>query len=225
MMNMNKLSILALAGFVLAGAAYATQVAGKQDPAPAPAPAAAPKATVAELGKAAPAFALKDIAGKEVKLADYKGKIVVLEWFQPSCPVCVAQYKEDGACRVTSDKLSKDGIVWLLVNSTEANNPDSKVEDNKKFFEGVKTTRTVLFDSDGKVGMAYGAKTTPHCYVIDAKGNLAYRGAIHNAMEKDAKEKVNYVEAAVAELKAGKPVTKADTKSYGCGVKYAKAKP
>ena len=219
MMNMNKLSILALAGFALAGAAFATGD-GKQEPAPAPKAAPA-----AELGKAAPAFALKDIAGKEVKLADYKGKIVVLEWFQPSCPVCQAHYKDDGACRTTSDKLSKDGIVWLLVNSTEANNDDSKAENNKKFFEERKITRTVLFDTDGKTGMAYGARTTPHCFVIDAKGNLAYRGAIDNAMEKDAKEKVNYVEAAVSELKAGKPVTKAESKPYGCGVKYAKAKP
>jgi peroxiredoxin len=222
MMNVNKLSILALAGFVLAGAAFATQVAGKQEPAPAPAPKPAP---AAELGKAAPTFALKDLAGKEVKLADYKGKIVVLEWFQPSCPVCQAQYKDEGACRTTSDRLTKDGIVWLLVNSTEANNADSKIEDNKKFFENLKITRNVLMDTDGKTGMAYGARTTPHCFVIDAKGNLAYRGAIDNAMEKDAKDKINYVEAAVAELKAGKPVSHADTKSYGCGVKYAHAKP
>jgi peroxiredoxin len=220
MMNMNKISILALAGFVLAGAAFATQVAGKQEPAP-----ALKAARGAELGKTAPPFTLKDLAGKDVSLADYKGKIVVLEWFQPSCPVCQAQYKDEGACRTTSDKLTKDGIVWLLVNSTEANNADSKVEDNKKFFENLKITRTVLMDTEGKTGMAYGARTTPHCFVIDAKGNLAYRGAIDNAMEKDAKDKINYVEAAVAELKAGKPVSHADTKSYGCGVKYAHAKP
>ncbi len=220
MMNVNKLSILALASLVLAGAAFATQVAGKQEP------AAAPKAApVAELGKAAPAFVLKDLNGKELKLADYKGKIVVLEWFQPSCPYCKATYEEKGACRLSADKLTKDGVVWLLVNSTEAANPDSKIENNKKFFDDLKLSRTVLMDTDGKAGMAYGAKTTPHCFVIDAKGNLAYRGAIDNAQEKDVKTPVNYVEAAVAELKAGKPVTTADTKSYGCGVKYAKAKP
>jgi peroxiredoxin len=221
MMNMNKLSILALAGMLLAGAAFATQDTGKAAPAPEVRKEAAPAA----LGKAAPAFELKGLDGKTVKLADYKGKIVVLEWFQPSCPFCQATYKEDGACRVSADKLTKDGVVWLLVNSTNDKLDDSKVENNKKFFEALKISRNVLMDTDGKVGMAYGAKSTPHCFVIDAKGNLAYRGAIDNGQEKDAKEKVNYVEAAVAELKAGKPVTHADTKSYGCGVKYATAKP
>ena len=173
------------------------------------------KAVVAEVGKAAPVFALKDLDGKEVKLSDYKGKIVVLEWFQPSCPYCDAGYKEGGNCRTSSDKLTKDGVVWLLVNSNNAEHPDSKPETNKEFFKAHGVTHNVLLDTDGKVGRAYGAKTTPHCMVIDAKGSLAYRGAIDNAMEKDAKEKVNYVETAVRELKADKPVTTKETRSYG----------
>jgi peroxiredoxin len=220
---MNKISILALAGFVLAGAAFATQVAGKQEPAKQE--PAKQEAAPAALGKPAPAFALKDLAGKEVSLADYKGKIVVLEWFQPSCPYCQGGYKEDGACRLTSERLTKDGVVWLLVNSTNDSLDDSKVENNKKFFESRKLSHTVLMDADGRVGRTYGAKSTPHCFVIDAKGNLAYRGAIDNMQEKDAKERVNYVVDAVAELKAGKPVTKAETRSYGCSVKYKDAKP
>ena len=173
------------------------------------------KVAVAEIGKAAPAFELKDLDGKAVKLSDYKGKIVVLEWFQPSCPYCVAGYAEDGNCRVTNEKLAKDGVVWLLVNSDNADHPDSKIEANREFMKSRKLSHTVLMDTDGKVGKAYGAKTTPHCMVIDAKGVLAYRGAIDNAKEKDAKEKVNFVEAAVTELKAGKEVTRKDTKSYG----------
>ena len=183
------------------------------------------KVVAAEVGKAAPTFTLKDLDGKEVKLSDYKGKIVVLEWFQPSCPYCVGGYKEDGNCRVTSERMAKDGVVWLLVNSNNADHPDSKIDANKEFFKSRKLSHTVLMDTDGKVGRAYGAKTTPHCMVIDAKGNLAYRGAIDNAMDKEAKEKVNYVGAAVAELKAGKPVTKAETRSYGCSIKYKDAKP
>jgi len=223
MMNMNKLSILALSSILLAGAAFARGEDPKKDQ-------AKPEqkkevAGGAEIGKAAPAFALKDLNGKEVKLADYKGKIVVLEWFQPSCPFCVGGYKEEGNCRTTSEKLTKDGIVWLLVNSTNDSLDDSKAENNKKFFEERKLSHTVLMDTDGSVGRAYGAKSTPHCFVIDAKGNLAYRGAIDNAMEKDAKEKVNFVINAVAEVKAGKAVTKAETKSYGCTVKYKDAKP
>jgi len=212
MMNMNKLSILALAGLVLAGAAYATQVAGKQEPAPAPAPKAAP---AAELGKAAPAFALKDLAGKEVKLADYKGKIVVLEWFQPTCPYDVKGYDEGGNCRSTGEKLAKEDVVVLLVNSSTAKNENADPKSNVEFFKSRKLSPRLLMDPDGKVGHAYGAKSTPHCMVIDAKGNLAYRGAIDNAMEKDAKEKVNYVETAVRELKADKPVTTKETRSYG----------
>ena len=173
------------------------------------------KVAPAEIGKAAPAFELKDLDGKAVKLSDYKGKIVVLEWFQPSCPYCVAGYNEGGNCRTTAEKMGKDGVVYLLVNSYNADHPDSKLDANKEFFKSRKISHTVLMDTDGKVGRAYGAKSTPHCMVIDAKGNLAYRGAIDNAMEKDAKEKVNYVEAAVKELKADKKVTQTETKSYG----------
>jgi len=223
MMNMNKISILALASLVLAGAAFATQVAGKQEPAKAP--EVKKEAAAAELGKAAPAFTLKDLAGKDVSLADYKGKIVVLEWFQPGCPYCQKGYDEGGNCRTTAERLSKDGVVYLLVNSSNADDANAKIDANVEFFKSRKISHTVLMDTDGRVGHAYGAKSTPHCFVIDTKGNLAYRGAIDNALEKDAKEKVNYVANAVAELKAGKAVTKAETRSYGCGVKYKEAKP
>ena len=216
MSTFSKLSILVLAGFALAGSAFALREDGKQER-----PRHEPKKeAMAEIGKPAPAFELKDLDGKSVKLADYKDKIVVLEWFQPSCPFCIGGYAEEGACRLTSEKMQKDGVVWLLVNSTNDGLDDSKAEKNKDFFATRKLRHTVLLDTDGRVGRAYGAKTTPHCMVIDAKGNLAYRGAIDNAQEKDAKEKLNYVETAVRELKAGKPVTKSETRSYGCSVKY-----
>lgn len=217
MSTLNKLSMFALAGLVLAGSAFALREDGKQER---PKHEAKKEAAAAEIGKSAPAFELKDLDGKTVKLSDYKDKIVVLEWFQPSCPFCVGGYKEDGACRLTSEKLSKDGVIWLLVNSTNETLDDSKADKNKEFFASRKLSHTVLLDADGRVGRAYGAKTTPHCMVIDAKGNLAYRGAIDNMQEKDAKEKVNYVETAVRELKAGKPVSKSETRSYGCSVKY-----
>jgi len=175
------------------------------------------KAVVAEIGKAAPAFELKDLDGKTVKLSEYKGKIVVLEWFQPTCPYDVKGYDEGGNCRTTGEKLAKDGVVVLLVNSSDSKaspeNADSK--SNAEFFKSRKLSPRLLMDTEGTVGRAYGAKSTPHCMVIDAKGILAYRGAIDNAMEKDAKDKVNYVEAAVKELKADKKVTQTETKSYG----------
>lgn len=173
------------------------------------------KTVPAEIGKSAPAFELKDLAGKTVKLSDYKGKIVVLEWFQPTCPYDVKGYAEGGNCRSTGEKLEKDGVVVLLVNSSNAKNENADPKANQEFFASRKISPRLLLDPEGTVGHAYGAKSTPHCMVIDAKGNLAYRGAIDNAMEKDAKEKINYVEAAVRELKADKPVTTKETRSYG----------
>ncbi len=225
-MNLFKLSSLVLAGLFLLGSTYAIQ--DKEPPKPAETPKEAPKETpkdkpadkpadtVAELGKPAPDFTLTDMNGKTVKLADYKGKIVVLEWFQPSCPYCVAGYESGGNCLATGEKLAKEGVVWLLINSNHAGHPDSKVEANIEFFKSRKLEKySVLMDTEGKVGRSYGAKSTPHCFVIDEKGNLVYRGAIDNAKEKDAKDKVNYVEAAVAEIKAKKPVSRPDTKAYG----------
>ena len=173
------------------------------------------KAAAAEVGKAAPAFELKDIDGKTVKLSDYKGKIVVLEWFQPTCPYDIKGYDEGGNCRATGAALEKEGVTVLLVNSSTAKNENADPKANVEFFKSRKLTPRLLMDPEGTVGHAYGAKSTPHCMVIDAKGNLAYRGAIDNAMEKDAKEKVNYVESAVRELKADKPVTTKETRSYG----------
>jgi peroxiredoxin len=173
------------------------------------------KVVTAEIGKAAPAFELKDIDGKAVKLSDYKGKIVVLEWFQPTCPYDISGYNDGGNCRSTGEKLAKEDVVVLLVNSSTAKNENADPKSNVEFFKSRKLSPRLLMDPDGKVGHAYGAKSTPHCMVIDAKGNLAYRGAIDNAMEKDAKEKVNYVETAVRELKADKPVTTKETRSYG----------
>jgi peroxiredoxin len=213
MMNLKTLPLLGAAALLLASSFVLAQEPKKDDK-----PKEEPKkekVAPAEVGKAAPAFELKDLDGKAVKLSDYKGKIVVLEWFQPSCPYCVKGYDEGGNCRAASEKLTKDGVVWLLVNSNNADHPDSKIDANKEFFKSRKMSHTVLMDTDGKVGRAYGAKTTPHCMVIDAKGNLAYRGAIDNAMDKDATEKVNHVETAVRALKADKAVTLTETRSYG----------
>lgn len=225
-MKLFKISSLALAGLFLFGSAYAIQ--DKEPPKPAETPkeksgeekpAPKPADSVAELGKPAPDFTLTDMNGKTVKLADYKGKIVVLEWFQPGCPYCVAGYDPKGNCLTTSEKLAKEGVVWLLINSNNVNHPDSKVEANIEFFKSRKLEKhSVLMDPEGKVGRAYGAKSTPHCFVIDDKGNLVYRGAIDNAPRgkpAEGEELINYVEAAVADIKAKKAVTRPDTKAYG----------
>ena len=185
-------------------------------------PAEAPKL---EIGKAAPAFELKDLNGKTVKLADFKGKTVVLEWFNPECPVVKGQH--DGGClKDCAAKATKDGIVWLAINSGGPGMEGNGVEKNKKAVEGWKMEHPVLIDEDGTVGRTYGAKNTPTMYIIDAKGMLAYHGAIDNMAsgKPEGGAPINYVEKALAEIKEGKPVSVAETKAYGCGVKYAKPK-
>jgi len=190
----------------------------KKDTPPAPEEKKDAKAAPVEIGKPAPEFSLTDLDGKTVKLADFKGKLVVLEWFSPKCPMCVWAYGEGGPLREWPEKLKKDGIVWLAVNSEDPANDAAKIEVNKKFLEANKASVSVLLDPTGATGKAYGAKTTPHMMVIDEKGVLRYRGALDNAPAgklKDGETKVNYVQQALDELKGGKAVSKPETKSYG----------
>ena len=170
----------------------------------------------AEVGKPAPEFELTDLDGKKVKLSDYKGKIVVLEWFNPDCPTCDRVYSKGGPLTEVPERLKKDGVVWLAVNSD--GETAKQVDKNKDFLKEKKATVQVLLDPTGKTGKAYGAKSTPHCFVIDEKGVLRYQGALDNAPSgkpKEGEALVNYVEKAVGELKAGKPVTTSETRSYG----------
>lgn len=202
------------------GKPVAVQDAGKQGQGDKPAPAKEEKKEdklVAEVGKPAPEFSLQDLDGKTVKLSDFKGKIVVLEWFSPKCPACVFAYSDKGPLLELPERLKKEGVVWLAVNS-DGGEP-GKVEPNKEFFKERKiNSMTVLLDPTGATGKTYGAKTTPHCMVIDEKGVLRYRGALDNApggRVSDKETKVNYVQKAVEELKGGKAVTTSETKSYG----------
>ena len=167
----------------------------------------------AEVGKAAPGFELKGIDGKTVKLSDLKDKVVVLEWFNMECPVCV---KRMPVMEETSAKYAKQGVVWLAVDSTAVR----KVEENVAFAKDKKIAYPILMDNDGKVGKAYGAKTTPHMFVIN-KGKLAYAGAIDDGNANEAGKK-NYVADALDSILAGKEVATGTTKSYGCSVKYKK---
>jgi peroxiredoxin len=176
----------------------------------------------AAIGKPAPDFTLTDVDGKTVKLSDFKGKTVVLEWFNPNCPVVMRQHGE-GALKDQAARVTKDGIVWLSINSSAVGKEGHGAERNQKARTEWKMTNPILVDEKGEVGRKYDAKTTPHMYVIDAKGVLVYRGAIDNqpnGKPEGTEALVNYVDAALADLKAGKPVAKAETKAYGCGVKY-----
>jgi peroxiredoxin len=193
-----------------------------EDPKPKPAPQPeAPK--VAEVGKPAPDFTLTGIDGKEVKLSDYKDKIVVLEWFNPGCPVVVRHHDKD-SLKGTAGELTQSGVVWLAINSGAPGQQGHGEEANRKAAEKWGLKHPILVDEAGTVGRSYGAKTTPHMFVIDAKGVLAYAGAIDNdpSGEMKPEERINYVRAAVASLQKNEPVKTTTSKAYGCSVKYGK---
>ena len=165
-----------------------------------------------------PAFSLTDQEGRTISLADYAGKVVVLEWFNDGCPFVVKHYKNGDMNKLASSYTGKD-VIWLAINST-AGKTDA---DNKKISSEWNINRPVLNDSAGKVGKAYGAATTPHMFIINKDGTLAYHGAIDSKRSNDPADiagATNYVKKALDEIIDGKPVTITETKSYGCGVKY-----
>ncbi|UCF42403.1 MAG: thioredoxin family protein [Planctomycetota bacterium] len=167
----------------------------------------------------APQFTLKNYDGKEVSLSDYAGKTVVLEWFNYECPFVLYHYEKPKTMAGLADKYKDKDVVWLAVNSTK----HLSVEKNENFAEKHNLTYPILDDRSGKVGRAYGAKTTPHMFIIDAKDKIVYDGAIDDSPMGNKKEDaVNYVDKALAELTAGKAVSTPKTKPYGCSVKYAR---
>jgi peroxiredoxin len=172
----------------------------------------------AEIGKAAPDFSVKDINGKTHNLSDYKGKIVVLESYNLDCPY-VANHYNTGAMQELQGNVAAKDVVWLTVNSSYDDAAKAKKEAADK---KIKAT-AVVYDPAGKIGKAYGFKTTPHMVVVGKDGKVAYNGAIDDKAETegDPRGAKNYVKEAVAKLQAGEPVAVAKTKSYGCGVKYA----
>ena len=170
-----------------------------------------------EVGSKAPDFTLTNYDGNTVSLADYKGKIIVLEWFNYECPFVRYHYEKAKTMIELPDKYKDRGVVWLAINSTK----HLTTEGNKEFAEKFKLGYPILDDRSGKVGHLYGARTTPHMFIIDAKGNIAYNGAIDNSPMGKEENVINYVDKALAELTAGKEVSTANTKPYGCSVKYA----
>jgi hypothetical protein len=179
----------------------------------------------AEAGQAAPDFTLTDVAGKTHKLSDYRGKTVVLEWVNPECPFVVKHYESSGNIPALQKAAAADGVVWLSINSGKAG-AQGDYEPTKVSAWSSKTgaaPAAYLRDSDGKVGKLYGAKTTPHMYVISGDGTLVYNGAIdsiRSTKTEDIGKATNYVTAALASVKAGQPVAKATSEPYGCPVKY-----
>jgi peroxiredoxin len=175
-------------------------------------------------GHAAPAFTLTDLDGRRVVLADLRGRYVVLEWTNPSCPF-VQKHYGSGNMQSLQKRFTDDGVAWLTINSTAASHPEYlKPADQKAWLlqQGAVPTIAAL-DADGTVGRAYGARTTPHMYVIDPKGTLVYAGAIddkRSANPADVKTARNFVVQALTELRAGRAVSAASAAPYGCSVKY-----
>ena len=186
---------------------------------------AAALAAPARIGQAAPAFSASDSGGKSVALADFAGRAVVLEWVNPECPF-VRKHYGSANMQATQKAATAKGVVWLAVNSTHPGHREHKQPAEMAAWiksQGATPTATLL-DGDGKIGRAYGARTTPHLYIVDAKGTLVYAGAIDDkpsANPADVKTATNHVNAALTEVLAGKPVTQPVTRAYGCSVKYA----
>jgi len=182
-------------------------------------------ALAAAVGQPAPAFTAVDTAGKTVSLADYKGRHVVLEWVNPGCPY-VRRHYDSASMQATQKDATARGVVWLAVNSTAEDAGDYLPP--AALAQWMQTQRAAatatLMDADGKVGRAYGARTTPHMYVIDPAGKLVYAGAIDDrprASLAETPKAGNHVRAALAESLAGKAVSTPSTQPYGCSVKYS----
>jgi peroxiredoxin len=176
------------------------------------------------VGSAAPNFSLPDAKGETRSLSQYKGKYVVLEWFNPQCPF-VKKHYGSGNMQKLQEEYSRKGVVWLTINSSApgawgALTPEQA---GKKMTEWKTHPTAFLLDSDGKAGRAYGAKNTPNMVVINPEGRIVYEGAIDSKATPSADDipsSTNYVKVALDESLAGKPVTTSRTKPYGCAVEY-----
>jgi peroxiredoxin len=178
------------------------------------------------VGQPAPAFTASDSDGKTRSLDEFKGKLIVLEWWNPGCPFVGKHYGSGNMQKLQREWTAK-GVVWLTVDSSAPGQqgylPAAEAKATMKQKGGAPTA--LLLDPDGTTGRAYGAKTTPHMFVIDKSGTLAYAGGIDDKPSTDQADVAtasNYVAAALGELTAGKPVSVKTSPSYGCGVKYAR---
>ena len=177
----------------------------------------------AAVGQAAPAFTLSDTTGKPVRLADFKGKTVVLEWNNPGCPFVRKHYQ--GNMQALQKEATAQGVVWLAINSTETASGDYLAPAQlARWMQDQRAAPTAtLMDEDGAVGKAYGARVTPHMYIVDAQGTLVYAGGIDSIASSrvdDIPKATPYIRQALAEIKAGKPLSASTTQAYGCSIKY-----
>lgn len=180
-----------------------------------------------EVGAAAPSFKLKDAQDKERSLAEFKGKYVVLEWYNKDCPF-VRKHYESGNMTSLQEKYKAKGVVWLsIISSAEEKQGFCTAEETAKLASDKKNLASaILRDADGTVGRLYGAKTTPHMFIIDPKGVVQYNGAIDDipsAKKEDIQSAINYISANLDALLSGKAVPYQTSRPYGCGIKYGKS--
>ncbi|MDI1337907.1 MAG: redoxin domain-containing protein [Lacunisphaera sp.] len=183
------------------------------------------RAATAEVGQAAPDFTLTDINGTKHSLSEFKGRTVVLEWVNPECPFVMKHYDKSGNIPKLQKAATADGVVWLAINSAAAGKEgDYAPAQVKDWQKRMSSAATAYFrDQDGRVGQLYDARTTPHLYVIDGGGTLVYAGgidSIRSSKVDDIAKATNYVAAALADLKAGRPIQTKSSPPYGCSVKY-----
>src|SRR3989442_14791690 len=181
-------------------------------------------ADVPPVGSAAPDFSAPDASGKTQSLSQYKGKYVVLEWFNPECPFVKKHYGSDNMQKLQGEYTGK-GVVWLTIDSNAPGTEGNLTpEDAQKITTSWKTHETaLLLDPEGNAGRAYGAKNTPNMVIINPEGKIIYRGAIDSKATpnpSDIPSSTNYVKAALDQSLSGKSVSTPETKPYGCSVKY-----
>lgn len=174
-------------------------------------------------GETAPGFTLLDVNGEAVSLSDYAGKTVVLEWVNPGCPF-VRKFYDNGEMGEFQEKAAAMDVVWLSINSTNPDHPDYLTpEASAAWASEHGHVATWLLDEDGTVGQAYGARTTPHMFIISPDGKVVYQGAIdsiRDANPESIDQATNYVMEALQALASGKAIPETRTRPYGCSVKY-----
>jgi peroxiredoxin len=176
------------------------------------------------VGTNAPDFSATDSEGKTQTVSQYKGKYIVLEWFNPECPF-VKKHYGSGNMQKLQEEFTGKGVVWLTVDSSASGKEGHLTAEqaNAKMTEWKTKQTALVLDADGKAGQAYGAKNTPHMFVINPEGKIIYEGAIDSKATPNASDiagSTNYVKVALEESLAGKTVSNANTKPYGCSVKY-----
>jgi len=184
--------------------------------------AGANKGTVAKVGEKAPDFTLTDLDGDSHTLSEYtnNGKIVVLEWFNPDCPFVKKHHAQGSTMKDLAAKYEDQGVVWLAINSNKPGKQGSGYDRNVSAVAEYGVDYPLMLDENSAIGEMYGAKTTPHMYIIDTDGVLRYAGAIDSNPSAREFGDVNYVDQALGQILAGRTVTETETRPYGCSVKY-----